>query len=39
VGGISSPASREDLMTVLADVEAMLVKATVKEDGRKSSIR
>ena len=38
-GGIASAATREDMMTALAGVEAVLVKATVDGVGRTSSFR
>ena len=38
-GGIASAATREDMMTALASLEAVLVKATVYGAARTSSIR
>ena len=38
-GGIASAATREDIMTALVNLEAVLVKATVDGVARTSSIR
>ena len=38
-GGMASAATREDMMTALANLEAVLVKATVDGVARTSSIR
>ena len=38
-GGIASAATREDMMTALAGLEAVLVKATVDGVDRTSSFR